>query len=209
MFVLLSIPAGLLIGYLTGGKIGKSPNVDVRGVWLPLSALTLQVLLFASFSPVAHLSPYLKAIFHLVSYLLLLVFLAFNLKITGVAIIGLGMVLNLIAILANGGFMPTTARALALAGLKADGHRESQGALYNNVVTDNPRLLVLGDIFAIPKGMPMSNVFSIGDLIIGLGATIAVASAFSREASVKGAGVEFAPSAPARIESKERLLRGR
>jgi hypothetical protein len=39
---------------------------------------------------------------------------------------------------------------------------------------DHPRLARLGDRYAVPKGWPASNVFSVGDVLIVLGATLGV-----------------------------------
>ena len=39
----------------------------------------------------------------------------------------------------------------------------------NSGVQDPPRLLFLGDIWSIPNGWPLANVFSIGDVIIAIG----------------------------------------
>jgi hypothetical protein len=47
------------------------------------------------------------------------------------------------------------------------------GAAYftNSVLTDDStRLAFLGDVFWLPPPIPLANVFSIGDVLIGLGA---------------------------------------
>jgi hypothetical protein len=41
-------------------------------------------------------------------------------------------------------------------------------------VLENPRLPWLGDVFAVPEGFPLANVFSIGDIIMAVGAAYAV-----------------------------------
>jgi hypothetical protein len=38
------------------------------------------------------------------------------------------------------------------------------------IADDDTRLAFLGDIFALPESMPMSNVYSIGDIFIAVGA---------------------------------------
>jgi hypothetical protein len=42
----------------------------------------------------------------------------------------------------------------------------------NSQVLDNPRLLPLGDVFAVPTGWPLANVFSIGDVLLVAGAAL-------------------------------------
>jgi hypothetical protein len=41
-------------------------------------------------------------------------------------------------------------------------------------VLPDPRLAFLGDVFAIPRGWPLANVFSVGDVLIAVGAVVAV-----------------------------------
>jgi len=38
----------------------------------------------------------------------------------------------------------------------------------------------LTDIFALPRWMPLANIFSIGDVLIGIGVAIAIAAAMRR-----------------------------
>ena len=69
---------------------------------------------------------------------------------------------NLAAIVANGGAMPADPAALAAAGVDTAGYT-------NSVVTADPALRPLTDIFAMPAWLPFANVFSIGDVLIGVG----------------------------------------
>ena len=77
--------------------------------------------------------------------------------------------LNLLAILANDGVMPASRSALRAAGIAT----KSQGFVNSSAVA-HPRLLPLGDVFALPNPWPLHNVFSIGDLCIAAGVVIAV-----------------------------------
>jgi hypothetical protein len=79
----------------------------------------------------------------------------------------LGALLNFVAITANGGVMPADPDAAARAGIT-----DEQGEFENSRPVDNPKLPAIGDRFAIPKEWPFSNVFSIGDILIVLGAAI-------------------------------------
>jgi Family of unknown function (DUF5317) len=40
---------------------------------------------------------------------------------------------------------------------------------HNSTALADPRLAFLGDIFFIPASWPLSNVFSVGDVLIALG----------------------------------------
>ncbi len=39
----------------------------------------------------------------------------------------------------------------------------------NSAAVAHPRLAFLGDVFAVPASWPLSNVFSVGDLLIAVG----------------------------------------
>ena len=80
----------------------------------------------------------------------------------------LGIVLNLTVMLANGGWMP---RADAIA------PRAIQRAADDSVVVNNTapmsaatHLAWLGDVLPQPAWLPMSNLVSLGDLLLALGA---------------------------------------
>ena len=65
--------------------------------------------------------------------------------------------------------MPAWRPALRVAGLAAS----SPGFLSSTAVS-HPRLLLIGDIFAVPSRVPFANVFSLGDVLIvaGISSTI-------------------------------------
>jgi hypothetical protein len=65
--------------------------------------------------------------------------------------------------------MPTTEAALAAAGLTPE------DGFSNSAVIDDPSLALLTDIFALPPWVPFANVFSIGDVLIGLGVIVVIA----------------------------------
>jgi hypothetical protein len=173
VLLLYSIAAGLIIGRLAGGRLGNL--VHVRFAWWPLAlaGLAVQLVLFAD--PVEqHVGPEGPAIY-VGSTLLVLVALLRNIALSGLAIIAVGAVLNLIPVVANGGAMPSSPEAwLALNGVAAvpAGH-------FSNSVLIGPETLfpLLGDIFVWPRPLPLANVFSIGDAVIAIGAVVFLVTA--------------------------------
>ena len=103
-----------------------------------------------------------------------------NVRVPGVWLIALGAGCNLAAIIANGGWMPADAQALASIGGLDSGYT-------NSIIVPNPALGPLTDIFALPTWLPFANVFSIGDVLIGVGiaATIALAMRAGRAAATE------------------------
>jgi predicted MFS family arabinose efflux permease len=99
-------------------------------------------------------------ILHSCTYALLFWFAVANLSIRTLSLVYAGLALNALAILANGGRMPVSAGAADAAGV-GDFRSVSESASH---------LRFLGDVFAIPRELPFANVFSVGDVLIGLGA---------------------------------------
>jgi uncharacterized protein DUF5317 len=100
-----------------------------------------------------------------------------------VPLIVVGALCNLAAVTANGGLMPASPSALASLGLGVGGHTSS-------ILVDHPALEILTDQFALPAWMPLANVFSIGDVVIGIGVAVAIAAAMLRR---DGRDVEPSP----------------
>jgi len=173
MLLLWSIPLGILIGYLRGGRLSRLAEVELRGAWLILLALFIQLLIF----PIGGRAPWVPwgtQALHLLSYGLLLGFVFLNRREWGIVAMGVGMALNLLVIVANGGYMPTRPELLRAAGLIEAAEKLEQMGTYANNVLMGPktRLNFLGDLFYVPAGVPLANVFSVGDAILALGLLI-------------------------------------
>ena len=84
-------------------------------------------------------------------------------------LVALGAALNLLVISVNGGVMPASPSALAGAGLPVN-----EPGFQNSTALAEPRLAFLGDVFSLPVSWPLSNVFSVGDVLIALGVAWAV-----------------------------------
>jgi hypothetical protein len=161
--------AGLVCGLLLGGRLGALGKLHVRHLWLAYAAVVLQVAAFPSnVLPWSTPTDVARALW-LCSYVLLITLVIVNRRIRGFVLIGAGIGSNLIAILANGGLMPARRAALRAAGVSFDLRN-------NSVTTAHPHVAWLIDRFAWPSWLPLANVFSVGDVLIGLGllATIVV-----------------------------------
>lgn len=180
----------IFLGWARGGSLRNLLAADVRHPWIPLAALGLQLAVFEPTGPLPLLRGQQLAV-HVASYVLLGWFLWSNRHLPGMWLVALGFASNAAAIVANGGLMPASEEALRKAGrwalLQAAG-------TYNNstVIGPHTRLWFLGDVFALPEGVPLANVFSLGDVFLALGALILVPAAMGarpvgRRAVVAGA----------------------
>jgi hypothetical protein len=145
---------------LTGGRLGALADFRPGKVWALWVALAIQaVIIFVPGGPSA-----LYPTAHVVSYGFAFLFLWVNRDLRGLWLITLGASMNTLATVVNGGVMPATRSALATAGVETGG-----GEFLNSTLVGNPKLIFLGDVFAIPAWFPLNNFFSPGDVCIVVG----------------------------------------
>jgi len=181
LVLIVAMAAGLAAGYALGGRLRNLERLQLRLPWLVVLAMAVQIVIFSRLgSPLGETASLWG---HVVSYALLLAFAVLNRRNLGVLLAGIGALLNAIVIVANGGYMPASKRALDLAGLIATSQTHN-----NSIVADeSARLLPLGDVMAVPGGIPFfSNVFSMGDVLIAVGVTVLLATAMRAPAPVAG-----------------------
>lgn len=171
MFIIYSVVFGIILGYITNGRL---KNIIQRPLYwraLVLIALIVQFLIFSDL-PVSKILPNIIIILlHYATYLCLLIFIIRNAKNFGISIVGLGVLLNTVVIFANGGHMPTIPENLKNTSVGKSAEIIDQGvAVHNSAkMTSDTIFPWLGDIFYLPSWVPFSNVFSIGDILIAIG----------------------------------------
>jgi uncharacterized protein DUF5317 len=161
VFILYAVLIGLVAGWLVGGR--PLALAEIRFRWAPLIVLgfVAQVVLFTDqvASVVGDAGPPL----YVGTTLLVGAAVLRNVRLPGMPLILAGAVSNMAAIVANGGFMPATPEAYAALG-------RAQPAIYSNsAVLADPALAPLVDRFALPTWLPLHNVFSLGDVLLGVG----------------------------------------
>jgi hypothetical protein len=175
--LLIAIAVAIAIGFATGGSLANAGGIRIRLLPILVTALLIQI---AIFTPIAggwdithRVGPYIH-----IGTLLMVLFVMFrNLHIPGMKIIIIGAALNALVITANGGFMPSPESALERSGRlepvrQEEAQRRGDSSILTNsaIADDDTRLLFLGDAIAIPERFPLSNVISIGDIVIAFGA---------------------------------------
>ena len=166
MLLLVAIVIAVVLVPLRHGDIRALSALRFRLPWLLAAALLLQVLVITVFPGP---KTTLRLVAYLGSYALAVLFLFLNRAIAGFWLIATGALLNLLAIGANAGVMPATPGALSMAGVSPPGN-----VFANSAYVANARLWFLGDVFAIPATWPLANVFSVGDVLIAVGAAWAI-----------------------------------
>jgi Family of unknown function (DUF5317) len=169
MFILYSIVIGVAAGLLLGGRPAGLADLRIRWPWAMAVGLAAQLLLFST--PLNDRVGDLGPVIYVASTAFVVAAIVANRRITGMGVVALGAMSNLVAIVANRGFMPADPGAMASLGRMAiDGYS-------NSALLPDPALRPLTDIFALPSWVPFANIFSIGDVIIGLGVAIVIVAA--------------------------------
>jgi hypothetical protein len=161
VFILYALVIGVILGLVLGGRPAGLGNLRFRWSGVMLAGLLVQVVLFSD--AVAERIGALGPSIYVASTGLVLAAVVVNRSIPGMAIVALGAMSNLAAIVANGGYMPAARSALAALG-KSDPTTYS-----NSAIIDQPTLGPLTDIFAMPSWLPFATVFSVGDMLIVVG----------------------------------------
>jgi hypothetical protein len=157
---------GLLLGWGFGGRLRNLGTVRIHLWPLAFVGLILQVVPFHRLE--GRLGETLPLGALLLSYAVLLFFVAVNWRLRGFVLIGIGLLLNAVVISANQG-MPVSEYAVRQSGQAA--------AIANLASSEDPKhhlagqgdvLLPLADV--IPVGSPFNIVVSLGDVISYVGA---------------------------------------
>jgi hypothetical protein len=174
MFILYPILFGLIISYILGGRLNYLIEHPLYWKLVAILAFAIQIMIFSDIPFLEALSDTANVVLHYASYILLIIFVIRNIKTPGIALIGAGIFSNSLVIFLNGGYMPTLPENLKYTSFAGHSETISQGvAVHNSSLIDSQTLLPwLGDIFYLPSWIPLSNVFSLGDVIIGLGIII-------------------------------------
>ena len=171
MFILYAVIIGIILGYAAKGRLKNIASKPLRWKYLPLAALLVQLVIFSDLSVVKDMPSIITAALHIASYACLLIFAVKNIRNAGIAMIGSGIFLNSLVIFLNDGFMPTSPENLKSTSVGSSADLIAGGEAVNNSIklTAETALPWLGDIFRMPSWMPLSNVFSIGDVLIAAG----------------------------------------
>jgi len=174
VFILMTITLflALLFGKLRGGKLYNLTNLYIKKWYLLALSFSIQILsLLLAAKANGQIGVYIIRNFpyiHLLIYLLFITALAFNWSESGFRIALLGSISNFLPILLNGGKMPVSINALRLANLYTKISLLDEGRILTHTLMDkSTKLVLLCDIIPLPG--PLSNVISLGDILISAG----------------------------------------
>jgi len=151
MFALLA--ASIVAGYLRGGRL--SNLLDLRLRWLPLAIAGFAV------QEVPVRTNGLAVALLLVSFVILFVFGAANLRAPGIPLLCIGLLMNFAVIAANSG-MPVPRDAVIASGQAETIPALEHSSVKHHLAGPGEVLMPLADVVAV--GAPVHLLFSPGDL---------------------------------------------
>jgi hypothetical protein len=172
-FAIVAILSGS-IALLRGGRLANLSRLTIRWSALPLVALSLQIWVMYGPNWQDSRSFGSSSLLLVASFGILLLTVLINWRLPGMIWLACGVALNLVVILANGGWMPITHDLAVQSGLLKDPTSllPGQRAWATKDVLRAPdeiRLHWLADLFMIPQVGVFSIVFSVGDALMMLG----------------------------------------
>ena len=173
--LLASVVLSIIVSRMRGGKLSRLGEVTFRLWWIvPLIALAQLVLVRALHSSGRLILYHPRPLFMILSYIVLGAVIWLNRRLPGMRLVLAGTVLNLIAIAANGGYMPITPEALAQIGAGEKAFQIPAGSIVFGskdvlLPAEQARLWVLGDVLVIPEPFPWPTAMSVGDVALAVG----------------------------------------
>ena len=178
MILAVSVILGVVASLIRhrGQTASQIASIPLHWIWLALLALALQVPLLLAPSGRTRPLAIQQSLF-LLSQLLLLAFVWQNRRLTGIQILGLGVLCNILVTVSNDGFMPVAPETLVRInpGSTLDQwplgyhYGGSKDIILPRVRTD---LWLLSDILVLPPPFPWPTAFSLGDALIGIGIVV-------------------------------------
>lgn len=198
MILSAAVIVGILSGFLlTRWKKETWQLPAFRHSWLVAVFFLPQLLAFYLPSTRNLFPDHLVSASLVISQLGLLAFCTLNWRATGMPILTIGLLLNLVVILANGGFMPisteTVSRLVTPDAASKLEIGERLGASKDILLAPNAIVFPwLADRFAPPDWIPYRFAFSVGDIFIGLGAFIILSFPAKKAASIQKGNFTYA-----------------
>jgi MFS family permease len=164
-----AILLGLLLGLRAGGRLDNLANIQLRWPILLIAAVVVRFGTEGLLNLHVDIVDGLRVPLLATGFGLLLVALWVNRSYPGLSIVFVGILLNGIVIIVNGGHMPIWATSLAAAGLTPAQVTSALHVVVAGEASDFfTRALVLGDIIPVPIPF-VQNVASLGDLFLTAG----------------------------------------
>lgn len=159
----------LIVGFIRKGNLRGLAQLKLKWGWIFPLLLIVQIITFVYQNDIKILGKASESIY-MVVYIIGLLFLYLNRNHKGFMIIFIGVFLNFLVMVVNGGRMPVSEEAAAV--LDPMYIQALKDGLYAKhiLLTDSTILGFLGDIIPLGPPYPRTQVISIGDVVMNIGA---------------------------------------
>lgn len=164
-----------IVAFLRRGRLRGWASLDVRGTeWLLFGIVLQYGTVYLALQQIDFFITYGPYLF-VGSFVPTLYGAWVSRQLPGMHLIGIGIILNLIVIAANGGSMPVSIPAADAAGLtRAAVHLNNPEYIKHSAMHADTRFKWLADIIPLPRPYPRPGVASIGDVVTAVGIFILV-----------------------------------
>jgi hypothetical protein len=177
-----------IIGLLRGGNLKGIADLKLKFGWIFPILLAIQFAIYFTQGHIGFIASISNYIFIFV-YIIGLFFLWMNRSYRGIPLIFIGVLLNFVVMLVNGGRMPVSLEAAAT--LDPIYVEAIKNGLYakHSLLTGETHLAFLGDIIPLTPPYPREQVISIGDIIMNIGVYFFIQQIMLNTASQKAKNV--------------------
>ncbi|HHW26935.1 MAG TPA: DUF5317 domain-containing protein [Firmicutes bacterium] len=177
MFAVLLL-GSVLIGLALGGEISRLGNIPVRGAFWIIGSYCVRYC--AQFlSGKVEPTPALSVTVALLCYGTLLLGIRANYRLPGMKAVLAGTLMNLAVVIVNSGRMPVSLERLSPDAVLPEAARLSASLTHQALLPDM-RLTFLADVFRWSMPFGKVSVFSVGDVVLAVGAAILVITVMLR-----------------------------
>lgn len=158
----------LIVGFFRKGNLKSLPYLTFKYGWIFPLLLVIEIFVFIFQNKIVFLGK-VSGFIYIAVYILGLLFIAMNRKNPGFLLIFVGVLLNFLPIILNGGRMPVSLEAASI--LDPSYKDALLHGMYakHAALTDSTQLGFLGDIIPITKPYPKTQIISIGDIVMNIG----------------------------------------
>lgn len=158
----------IILGFFRGGSLRSFADLRLKFGWMFPILLGLEFFVFVTQNRVAWVASISTYLFITV-YVIGLLFLWLNRHQSGFWIIWIGVFLNFVVMIANGGRMPVSLDAAAVLDPEFAAYLKDGLYAKHQILTEASRFGFLGDIIPLTHPYPREQVISIGDVIMNIG----------------------------------------
>ncbi|CCQ94610.1 conserved membrane hypothetical protein [[Clostridium] ultunense Esp] len=147
-----AILISIILGLIRGGNLKRFKSINHKTMWIFILGILIQYIL-GFLSKAEGIDSLNKILLYnkqlqILSYILILIGILFNLKLRSLWVVLLGYVLNFLVLATNNWERPN---------------------LINNPIMDHIKFPFLGDTILFSESYPLPKIISLGDLIISFG----------------------------------------